>query len=67
MNARSPGSAATRPRLRETFNRWGAAAERLQDRAELRDRVEQQIRARPLLSIALGAVAGFMLGRLLRD
>ena len=55
--------------------RTGELARRLQEGAdyfrglqpdELRTEVEERIRARPLLSVAVAATAGFLLGRLLR-
>lgn len=33
---------------------------------EIRDEIESEIRARPLLSIGLAALAGFLVGRLVR-
>lgn len=55
--------------------RTGELARRLQEGAdyfrglqpdELRMEVEEKIRARPLISVAVAATAGFLLGRLLR-
>jgi hypothetical protein len=45
----------------------GGLLDRLPETAELRSRVEAGIRERPLLSIGVGLLAGFLLGRALRD
>lgn len=45
----------------------GGLLDRLAETAELRARVEAGIRERPLLSIGVGMLAGFLLGRALRD
>jgi ElaB/YqjD/DUF883 family membrane-anchored ribosome-binding protein len=42
------------------------ATVRDQDWDELRDRVEGFVDARPVVAVSIAAVAGFMLGRLLR-
>ena len=66
MNQSSTAS-STGPGFREAFGDGNSGVERARDAAELRARLEERIRERPMLAITVGAIAGFLLGRLLRD
>lgn len=67
-NGHGFGDEAATPRGQMLAQRFQQGAEYLRNLEpdEIRDEIESSIRARPLLSVGLAAIAGFLIGRLVR-